>query len=342
MPQKKLVIEEGTGTWNEQAPRGIVYMHSLDTLDNTPTRIAVHAEDIMGQKDYSDYLYYMDQTFQPYFIFDRRGAVPPAEFYERYLNERRYFGFADIGINAAAAGGYLTVDAVIKPAVDLSGKYRVALVVTEDGVTGTTTDYDQVNGFAAFRPRGGIHYPGPMGGFESKPDPVPASDMVYDYVARSITPAPEGHPTCLPTSMQAGQSYTCKVNASYSSKWDFGKLNAIVLFIRDSDSTILNSKTVPFRALGVESIAGAGKCMLLHPNPAGTSTSVSFHLASRAHTALSVTDLTGRMVAQYPAAWLEAGDHRMDLQVGAWPAGLYFVTLDTGSGKETVKLSVVH
>src|SRR5690606_17662657 len=201
MPTKKVVIEEGTGTWNEQAPRGIVYMHALAATDDPPTRITVHSEDIMGQKSYADYLYYMDQTFTPYFIFDRRGEVPHPYFFERYEQQRQYFGFADIEIRATAKGGYLDAEAVVKPAVDLPGEYRVALVITEDGVRGTTKDYNQEN---AFMPGGRNHNEAPMGGYENKPDPIPAADMVYDYVARAISPTPEGKAKCLPPNMKAG------------------------------------------------------------------------------------------------------------------------------------------
>ncbi len=335
IPTKKLTIEEGTGTWNIQAPRGHVYMHALDTLGEPPTRIAVHANDVMGQRAYADYLYYMDQNFSPYFLFDRRGPVRPTDFFTTYEKQQNYFGFAEIHFVATAAAGHLSLDANIRPAIDLPGNYRLALVITEDGVHGTGSDYEQANGFAGGKA-------GPMGGFENMTDPVPASAMKYDYVARSISPTPEGRAGCLPANMTAGQTYTCNLHGTYSPESPTLKLNAIVLLIRDADSTILNSKSVPFRSLGIEKTAAGQALMQIYPNPAGNSTTIAFELPSRVLSSLSVTDITGKTVFQSPSGWVDAGPHNLELDVHGLTPGMYFVTLEAGGRRATKKLSVVH
>ena len=208
MPEKKLVIEEGTGTWNAYAPRGYVFLHSLDANDDPPIRISVHSGDVMENKAYADYLYNINQNFTPYFLFDRRGPVKYPYFYEQYEIQRNYFGFASLNLTATAASGQISVDASVLPAIDLTGSYRLALVVTEDNVTGGDPDYAQANAFYD----GSL---GPMGGFENKPKVVPAAQMHYDYVARNITPAPGGNTACLPSIMKAGQSYSCNLHGTY-------------------------------------------------------------------------------------------------------------------------------
>jgi len=335
IPVKKIAIEEGTGTWNIYGPRGHVYLHKLDSGGHPPTRISVHSNDVMGQKAYADYLYAMDQTFVPYFIFDRRGPVPYADFFERYETQKQYFGFADIHFTGPSPAGHLALEAIIIPAVNLSGSYRLALVVTEDGVKGTGDDYAQKNAYV----NGHL---GPMGGFESKPDPVPASDMVYDYVARSINPDVLGQAGCLPMQMVAGTSYKCNLHATYASSWNYNKLNAIVLLIRDSDSFRSFSKTVLFRSLGMESFTAGSGLMQIHPNPAASSASIAFELPSRLITSMAVTDITGRVVLQSPGRWTDAGAQKMDIDVSRLPAGMYFITLHAGDRQETRKLSVVH
>ncbi len=335
IPTKKLTIEEGTGTWNIQAPRGYVFMHALDTLGEPPTRISIHTNDIMGQKAYADYLYYMDQNFTPYFLFDRRGPVRPSTFFTTYEKQRNYFGFAEINFVATTVAGHMSLDAYIRPAIDLPGNYRLALVITEDGVHGTGSEYEQANGFA-----GGNA--GPMGGFENLANPVPASAMKYDYVARSISPGPEGRAGCLPANMIAGQTYSCNLHGIYSPESPTTRLNASILLIRDSDSTILNSKSVAFRSLGLDNIAGGQWPMQVYPNPAGSSATVAFELPSRMLSALCATDITGRTVYQSPSGWMDAGTHKLELDVNGLSPGMYFITLEAGGQRATKKLSVVH
>src|SRR5690606_10342123 len=55
----------------------------------------------------------------------------------------------------------------------LTGNYKVAVVVTEDHVTGTGSGWSQSNAYA-----GGSN--GVMGGYELLPNPVPAATMIYD------------------------------------------------------------------------------------------------------------------------------------------------------------------
>ena len=335
IPAKKITIEEGTGTWSLYGPRGHVYLHSFDSSHHPPTRITVHSNDILDQKAYADYLHFMDQTFVPYFIFDRRHPVSPGTFFETYAQQKDYFGFADIHFVAASASGQMALEARITPAVKMAGNYRLALVVTEDGVKGSSSDYAQRNAFANGR------Y-GAMGGFENKPDPIPASDMVYDFVARSINPDAQGQIGCLPLVMEAGQTYTCNLNANYASTWNYNKLSATVLLMRDSDSSILNSKTVLFRSLAVENLTNNDGRMRVHPNPASTSATVNFELPAREFVTVSATDITGRMVMQSTGKWMDKGSHNTELHLNSLGAGVYFISLRAGDRLETQKLSVVQ
>ncbi len=334
-PVKKLAIEEGTGSWNIMGPRGHVYLHALDATDDPPTRISVHSGDVMENKPYADYLYYAYQVFTPYFIFDRRGPVRHEDFFSQYQLQKNYFGFADLDLSLTALAGQVSVDVNVKPAVDLVGAHRLALVITEDDVHGLDSGYAQANGYAG----GAV---GPMGGYENKPDPVPASQMKYDYVARSISPAPDGGAACLPALMKPGLTYTCNMHSTYSTKSVFSRLNAVVLLIREKDSSILNSRTMRLSTLGVGELTTSGPAFFVYPVPAHDIVTVAVRPASRMKSSITITDLTGRAIYQDPAGWIEAGLYKKDISVGTWPSGMYIVTLDAGGYREVVKLVVVH
>jgi hypothetical protein len=59
---------------------------------------------------------------------------------------------------------------------------------------------------------------GEMGGFEILPNPVPASQMVYDHVARTILPSFTGQSGSIPSSVSMGEvhSYTFSVTVDPS------------------------------------------------------------------------------------------------------------------------------
>jgi len=335
LPNKKLAIEEGTGTWNLYGPRGSVYLHALDASDNPPTRISIHSSDIMDNKPYSDYLYGAYQQLIPYFFFDRREYIYPEVFFSKYENQKNNFGFADIQLSAKGYSGQISMDANILPAVDLNGNFRLALVITEDGVKGSTTDYAQKNAYA---------YPnqGVMGGFELQPDPVPASLMTYDYVARSISPGPEGGIGCLPTSMVAGGTYSCNLKSTYPLTSNFAKLKAVVLLIRDRDSSILNSATIGISALGVNTMAKNNFALYTIPNPSDQQSLIKFQLPSRMPVSIVINDITGHVIYQIPSTWYEAGSNQIPLNTLQWPSGMYFLSLSSGQKRERIKLSVVH
>lgn len=333
-PSKMLVIEEGTGTWNPFCPRGDVYMHQL--LNDFPvTLVSVHDEnDPMRVQDYQEYLFYLDYNYVPYFLFDRRENVNPDSFFNTFIRQKDYFGFADITMQAQVSGNSLTVNTSVKPALDLNGDYRLALVITEDNVTGTTTDYDQANHWA-----GGNH--GTMGGYENKPNPVPAADMHYDFVARRIYPAPDGAPGSLPTQMIHNTDYPTTFTTTLNGAWDKTKIKAAILLIRMADSTILNSKQI-YLPLAVTSPVSPVNTIDLYPNPSDGQAHLRFELKQTQEATVAVTDLTGKSVYLQPLGITTAGKHEVLISTASLAQGMWFVTIQTPSGKETLKMEVMH
>ena len=72
------------------------------------------------------------------------------------------------------------------------------MILTEDGVTGTSSDYAQANAYAN-------NANGPMGGYENLPNPVPASQMVYDHVGRAIPTGYDGVAGSIPANVVSNE-----------------------------------------------------------------------------------------------------------------------------------------
>ncbi|MBS1690365.1 MAG: hypothetical protein JSS96_16665, partial [Bacteroidetes bacterium] len=229
-PIKKLAIEEGEATWNPPSPKGWVYMNQLATSDVDACQISVHDYDIMADTAYAEYLFYLHYDYVPYILIDRK-KIEVDSFFDVVNVQKHYFGFADINLDPNLDGNTLTLNAHVKPAIDMDGDFRLIMVITQDDVTGPSPYYDQMNNYA-----GGVR--GPMGGFESKPARVPASDMYYNFVARSISSV-DGSSDTLPRTLIHNNVYDHTFTAKLDPSWH--KLRAIVMLLRNDDTTVLNA-----------------------------------------------------------------------------------------------------
>ena len=214
------------------------------------------------------------------------------------------------------------------------GYYRAILVLTEDKLHGTEAKWGQKNIFT-----GGAY--GAMGGYESKPNPVPATDMVYNYVARATIPNPDGTDN-LPDTLIHNQVYTIKFDTTLSPDWNKNNMHAHVLLFRHDDSTILNAVKIPF-ALSVKYINNEqGIDAWLYPNPAGMYTILEFNLPYAQKASLQITDISGRVITHTGTKEYQAGINKENLQIGTLQNGIYFITIASEAAKRTLKLQVLH
>lgn len=334
MPTKKILAEEGTGTWCGWCPRGAVYMDSMaKTHPNNFSLIAVHNGDPMVVAAYDSYLGSKIGGY-PSMLIDRREELDPSDLFDVYDEQKDYFGYADITLTDVPAPGFsYSLKATVKPAINLNGDYRLAMVLVEDDVKGTESGYAQANYYS-----GGAS--GNMGGYENKPSKVPAKDMVYNHVARMIVPGVNGAAGSLPAAMTAGSNYDYTFNTTIPQPYHRNEMHAVVMLIRNSDGVVLNTqnKTVP---VGISNVAAALEAVRIVPNPATDKATVRFTVTENTTANVMVYDMTGRVVFSTTTADFATGAHSIDINTSNLPAGAYTVKLQTAKGATTQPLSVV-
>ena len=197
---RKVVVEEGTGTWCQWCPAGIVAFREMEKAypDNF-IGIAVHSQDVMAISTYQDLMSMFDGL--PSCAVNRMEAITSPTF---ALVEHAYKSMsapAQVGVEVAAeiaTSGIIDVTAATTFGFDEEeANYRLCYVLIENGVTGTGTDYAQSNAYS-----GGAS--GEMGGFEDLPNPIPAEQMVYDHVARGIYQSFTGVLRSIPSTILKG------------------------------------------------------------------------------------------------------------------------------------------
>lgn len=333
IPKKRLLIEDGTSTQNGYCPENLVLMNNTPA-DVEVCKVSVHFgdSDAMALSYYDDFLYYLHFPNNQYIYVDRNRIQPGI--LNSVLNYKKdYFGYADLILDPHIDGDSLTMNVTMTPAINMAGDFRLAMVITEDHVTGTDSTYAQRNFYS-----GGLR--GVMGGYELKPNPVPAADMQYNFVARVINPSPGGTPGIIPATLTHNTNYDYTLGARISSSWQQNKLKAIVMLIRNDDSTVINSNQTVWY-LGVPVHQQAAITASIYPNPANEYTNVLFTLARSQKLNVFITDIMGKILYQQQDNY-NAGDNKLMLRVSGLAMGTYLVNLVGEDGKATMKLEIVR
>lgn len=338
MPNKKILVEEGTGTWCGFCPRGAVYMDSLhNTYPNKYSLIAVHNGDPMVVAAYDAFMGGLIGGY-PEVVVDRRDIIDPSDLIDNYNEHKDDFGFADITLTDVAASNFdYAIKVTVKPAIDLSGDYRLALALTEDDVHGTGSTWDQSNYYSSgnYGPLNGAGF-----AWHTQPSKVPADKMFYDFVARAIVPSTGGAAGSLPATMTAGTNYDYTFNTTIAQPYNRTKMRAVVMLIRNSDGMVLNSNNVSI-PLGITNVSAGIDKFIVYPNPATDNVYISLSLNEATNATVQVTDAMGRVVNNVANQQFEKGVHKLTVNTAALAAGMYTVKVQTAKGSLAEQLSII-
>ena len=316
IPTKRMVVEEGTGTWCGWCPRGHVFMKEMEeTYGDAFVGVAVHNGDPMAISDY-DGPFSSNISGYPSTLVNRLGEVDPSQLGD--VADAIFEELSPIDPDVAAtldvATKTLTVNgtAAMRTQAD-NLDFRFTTVLLEDEVTGTGSGYAQVNyydgGGAGALEGAGLDW-------TTAGDPVPASQMVYEDVARAIIGGYDGEPNSFPTSMAADEvaNYDNEV-AFPDNSWNPRHMRAAVFIINNEDGAVLNAKDA--------------MVSIVCPTESSATLTVADNTdAGTPNGAISVTD-NGLGIAPFTYAWAD-GSTGADL-TGLFP-GVYELMITDNAG----------
>lgn len=320
-PGRMVVIEEGTGTWCPWCPRGEVFQELMyERYPDHFIPIAVHNGDPMTNAEYDSsigFSAYPTMSNERTEIFGF-GVVEDVE--QRFLQRVQMNPPAglDSYVEYDAGAGVATFTSIATANENVSGNYRLAIILTEDGVTGTGFGYNQANAYA-----GGGN--GPMGGYENLPSSVPASQMVYNHVGRELIGGFNGVTGSLPTDMVAGETYVYTFNpVTLDPDWDVNELNLVTILL-NPQGHIVNAFFEPFS----EALTGTKEVYANHlakvsPNPFNDFTNVILTLEEKSNVEMSVLNSVGQVVAQRHYGEL-SGEQVLPINGANFANGIYYV-----------------
>jgi hypothetical protein len=339
---KVVVAEEGTGTWCQWCPRGAVYMDMMTAkYDAYYAGIAVHNSDPMTVTAYDAGIGALISGY-PSALVDRGAVIDPSAIEGDFLN-RIVIAPEGMIVNGAIYNSttrLLKVSITTTLAANISGDYKVVCVITEDSVSGTTSAYNQSNNYS-----GGAN--GPMGGFESLPNPVPAAQMNYNHVARALSPSFAGMSYAYGASATSGQVFTHNFSYTLPAAWDVNQIHIIGMMIEPSGvinnagtATIAEAVTngwLPGISVGVNTIADAPDAIQLMPNPANALTNVALNLKNDSEVSMEVYAANGKLVASKAYGRLN-GAYNLPIDTQEYAKGIYFVKVSVDGQPTILKL----
>lgn len=342
---KMVVTEEGTGTWCGWCVRGSVYMGLMtDKYHDYWAGIAVHNDDPMMDSIYNAGL---AVTSFPTALVDRVAGIDPSAMEGSILTRLQIAPKALItnGATYDATTRTLHVSVSANFTSSATNAYKLACVLTEDGVHGTASGYNQANYYQG----GGS---GVMGGFELLANPVPASQMVYNHVARQIQPSFVGSAAAFPATIASGATHTMDYTFVLPATWDETKIDIIGMLIDGTGkvdnagrATIAEAVTNGFVAgyeyVGVENLQTSqfDDVFTIYPNPATTSAMVTVNLKKESKVELRVIDMSGKEVAARNYGSM-SGASTIQMNTSSLEAGMYLVELSINNEKTTKRLVI--
>jgi hypothetical protein len=335
----KLVVgEEATGTWCGWCPRGAVALNWMDNdYKGYWQGIAVHNGDPMTDADY-------DNGMAPYIggypsgIVDRGQEINPAAFKQDFLQRIIVEPSGVITNGAELTGDTLKVNLTVNFQNSVNGNYKLACVLVEDSVTGTTPQYYQSNSYSG----GGA---GPLvdvdgSDWANKPSSVPASQMVYRHVARGIAPSFNGSPLTN-TSYNSGDTETLCFEFTLDPSWDLSQIHIVGMLIDNgnmvdnaSSSSIDDAESLGYTPCATTSIGlelnGPYK-VNIYPNPATDNIYIS-NLFEKS--IIKIYDIQGKLVLENKIS------NKEYVNISMLAKGIYQVKFEGNKLNETRKLII--
>jgi hypothetical protein len=183
-----------------------------------------------------------------------------------------------------------------------NNNFKLACVLTEDGVTGTGSGYNQSNAYS-----GGGN--GVMGGYETLGNPVPAAQMIYDHVARAIAPSFSGYVNSFPTTVSSGDLHTINFSFVLPTTWDENEIHIIGLLIDPTGKIDNAGKATITEAVSNGYVNGSNaglyenltnqldEIIKVYPNPASDAATIEILLQNEASVQIKLIDASGKEVS---------------------------------------------
>ena len=311
-PSRMVLTEATTGTWCGYCVRNSCFMNYMDSMyPDTWIGVAVHNRDAMTCGPYDLAMRNIIPNFNggyPSVTTDRtEGSSIPEGIEAEYLRRITEVSPASIQIHNYEwdpLNREMSFDLQAEFFSGINKPLRFGAIITEDSVTG----YSQSNNYS-----GGST---PMCGLEDLPNLIPASQMRFDHVARTILDSPYGTGGSIPSNPQTGDLVSYRYVVPIASQWNPERLKVIGFIVEPETGKIINATDVISAPTGVSAAADKYE-FALFPNPVKSILQINTQ-GNQVGESFRIYDRNGRCVA---SGFLE--EHLSSISLASLPNGVY-------------------
>lgn len=341
MPEKRVLIEEATGTWCGWCPRGAVYTENIDQdYPGSAIVVAVHNGDPMVVAAYDQAMGALIGGY-PSGLVDRKDIdIDPLAFETSYLSRINDVPPADVNVSAFFNSATRVADVVVSAtfATEITSELRLGAIIVEDDVTGTGSGYNQVNYYSyqsQNQPLTGAGH-----NWQTDPNPVPAANMEYDFVGRALLGGFNGEPNSLPGPISANNTYSYTFTYTVPVGYDENSMRVIGVLIDPNSGNVLNVNRGAYGiTTAVETIENDQFGISVYPNPAADQASIEINLKSKGTGMIQMFDMVGKSVYNREFNG-QQGKNIAGLPVSKLNSGVYLVRFTMNGQSITQKLIV--
>ena len=341
VPGKVVIVEEATGTWCGWCPRGTVALEYLARdYHGIAQGIAVHNSDPM-----EDFIYNAGiNTYisgYPSALVERGADINPASIFPTVntavTTPPTAFLINGARFNSTTKLLEVSITADFKAAAN--NNWKMACVLVEDSIKGTTSGYSQSNAYSGGNNGDLI---GPDGiNWANLPSSVPASQMVYNHVARAISPSFTGQTNCFPSGMGIGDTTSINFTFKMDANWDTANIHIVGMLLKPDGKIDNGSTSTIAEALAngfvegvnvsvTEILPAPDASIKIYPNP--VSDNLNIDLAKTYSTvSVEVRNTMGQIVSSYT----ENSVSKLNINIDGEP-GIYFVSVLTNDSQREI------
>lgn len=334
---KTVVYEEGTGTWCGYCPRGHVGLKDMYHYHADGSFIGIAVQNgnsnPMTVPAYNSAISAQISGYPSGLL--NRGAVEVdpglSEIEAAYQAEVTKIPVAKIDITSNSWNSTtreISLNLSARFALDLTNaNYNVAAIVVENGVTGTTAGYNQVNYYAgATSPL--IDWEGVN--WSNLPNPVPASYMVYNHVGRALLGGFNGISSVIPASVTYNTPYTHTFTHTLPVNQNENNIKLVAIVIDNATGAIVNAVEVPLNTVLSNEAFANEIGFEMYPNPTNNGI---VNVNTVLNSDIAIFDVLGKNVFIKNKI---IGENVLDLS--HLQSGVYFVKVKSGTFETTSKL----
>jgi hypothetical protein len=328
LPSKRVVFEEGTGTWCGFCVRGAVAMEYMQLNHPDFIGIAVHNGDPMVVTAYDNGTS-ASLSGYPGANIDRSilgSDVSNTAFANAYNARKNLPVPAAMSALVSGTGSSVVINATATfKTVFAASNYRLAVAIIEDSVIGTTSGYNQSNyysggGYGPLTDVNGLDY-------TALPSTIPYANYAYNHVARAIIGGYAGLAGSVPASITDGLAVTSTFNYTVPATSNRSYMHAVILLIDQDNGEIVNAEQVDLNQSAALSDLSASINMNVFPNPTSEVVNVSFD-AKHSNYEISIIDMSGRVMVSNHYTNL-SGAQTISVPVAQLSSGNYLVSIAT-------------